>query len=1224
MQDALYHEGIAMGHPLSQQSLDLTARLLRLHYCEHDLGMFLKYLSKDITWIGTGENEFSMNYDEIVSFFNASAQSGAVPACRITEEEYTVMFVTGDTCGITGRCRISTTEESEMILSVRQRVTFVFRMEQDGLKVIHIHASNPYQDMKPGEYFPTEVGQKNYEYMKQLISQQTRQLNILIDNLPGGLKLSRQDDGYSFTYVSPELCAMLGYTLDEFMEYSGGTAAGACYEEDREEAVADSIRCFNEGDSYTCEYRMKKKDGTLIWVRDYGKKFISDTGEKLINSVIEDITEKKLKELEIEASFNSLPGGMLRFLLDDPMTVLSVNKTYDEMLGQTDSSRKTSLQECMFPEDFVPLRGIMRQQHEHNGKLSGTFRYSRPDGSVSWFRLRGTKLGEKDGTPCYLGLITDITDEQIMKRKLEEEQEKYRLAMKNTPDIMFQYDIPKDVFTSFENSTDDDGKKIIITLERYSKLLYDESLAIIHPDDIENTLKLLKAGEFTHQEIRLKFPEDKVGTYRWCVIQGTAVYDADGNTLRTIGTIRDISEQKQQQELQTRLEEICNFTISSDYDSISLIDTYTEAFEVYTSTSDSQSPSLNVASTPRATKEYRDLIAQEDLEAYDRNMSITGLLEKIDMKSPSQRTFRYRLRSGQQYRWKESKCMPFSSDSRKIILSIRDIHDDMLKQLQEKELEDQTKQILRNALATAENASHAKSSFLSRISHEIRTPLNAIIGMSTLASSYLDDEAKIENYIGKILTSSKHLLSLINDVLDMSKIESGKLQISRVPFKLDSITNEIRSIIYPQTEARNQSLEIYTDVIHEHLVGDSLRLAQILINLLSNSVKYTPKGGAVRLEIIEYPERFSNTTRFSFKVQDSGIGMSAEFQKKLFQPFEQERNDTGGTGLGMAITKNLVTMMNGEISVESEIGNGSCFIVSLPFQLDLNVDTPQYKNKRMQTLKVLIADDDRVTCEHTQLILNRIGVSGEWVLSGAEAVEKVNTAYLKKDLYDVVFIDWRMPDMDGVETTRQIRKIVGPDPLIIIISAYDWTEIEEQAREAGANAFIPKPMFQSNLYNTLLAVTGSEQQEILTQGHAVTKDFRGRRFLLVEDNELNLEIAQEMLGQTGADIDTAGNGKDALERFRQSPSGFYDVILMDIQMPEMDGYEATRAIREAGRPDSDSVLIIAMTANAFAEDITAALRAGMNAHISKPIDMNLLVTTISKQLGEEHGKWYHA
>lgn len=524
--------------------------------------------------------------------------------------------------------------------------------------------------------------------------------------------------------------------------------------------------------------------------------------------------------------------------------------------------------------------------------------------------------------------------------------------------------------------------------------------------------------------------------------------------------------------------------------------------------------------------------------------------------------------------------------------------------------------ILQDALLVAQKANDAKRDFLSRMSHEIRTPMNAIIGMSAVAFNYLDDKKRTADCLSKITFSSKHLLMLLNDVLDMSKIENGKLNIRQELFDLKNLVTSLADINYGLATAKGLAFEIVISGFKDELLlGDSMRVNQILLNLLSNAIKFTPKGGSVRLEI-RMLRSASDKIWLRFIVKDSGIGMKKEFLEHLYEPFEQADNGIarkyGGTGLGMAITKNLVAIMDGTIEVESQEGAGTTFMVDLPFGVS-KVD--KKTAAEMEALRVLVVDDDNDTCEHAAVLLKGMGVNVDWALNGFEAIEKVRSACEDDGrCYDVCFIDWCMPELDGIETARRMRSYVGPDVLIIIISAYDWSGIEEQAKAAGVNAFIAKPFFASNLYNMLLTVSRKPELGFSAVGNKETYDFGGKKVLLVEDNELNMEIASELLKFVNLQVEHAENGKVAVNIFRNSKEKEYALIFMDIQMPLMNGYDAARCIRSSEHPAAGTIPIIAMTANAFNDDVQAAFDAGMNGHLAKPIDVEVLYKTIARYI----------
>ena len=525
-------------------------------------------------------------------------------------------------------------------------------------------------------------------------------------------------------------------------------------------------------------------------------------------------------------------------------------------------------------------------------------------------------------------------------------------------------------------------------------------------------------------------------------------------------------------------------------------------------------------------------------------------------------------------------------------------------------------QALSEAVRAAETANRAKSNFLSNMSHDIRTPMNAIIGFTTLAVSNIDDKKRVRDYLGKILSSSNHLLSLINDILDMSRIESGKIHLEETEVSLSDVLHDLKTIISGQIHAKQ--LELYMDamdVTNEDVYCDKTRLNQILLNLLSNAVKFTPAGGTVSVRIRQCPGTQKGSGLYEIRVKDNGIGMSQEFVKKIFSPFERERTSTvsrtQGTGLGMAITKNIVNMMGGTIEVHTEQGKGTEFIVRLPFRIQSEHQRIE-KIAELEGLKALVVDDDFNTCDSVTKMLVRVGMRSEWTLSGKEAVLRARQSMELGDAFHAYIIDWRLPDMNGIEVTLQIRSL-GDDTPIIILTAYDWSDIEVEARAAGVTAFCAKPMFMSDIRNTLMSAIGQKLAED-TILPSVDSDFRGRCILLVEDNELNSEIAVEILNEYGFLVDTAENGVEAVQKVRNSTPGNYDLVLMDVQMPVMNGYEATKQIRALDDPALAGITILAMTANAFDEDRKKALKCGMDGFLSKPIVIEELISILQKNL----------
>lgn len=520
------------------------------------------------------------------------------------------------------------------------------------------------------------------------------------------------------------------------------------------------------------------------------------------------------------------------------------------------------------------------------------------------------------------------------------------------------------------------------------------------------------------------------------------------------------------------------------------------------------------------------------------------------------------------------------------------------------------------ALEQAQQANISKTTFLSNMSHDIRTPMNAIIGFTTMALRNFDNQIQVKDSLEKVLTSGKHLLGLINDILDMSRIESGRVEIQEEDCNLSELVHSLVHIIQPQVTAKEQSFQIdAVQIQNEDVMADKLKINQILINLLSNAIKYTQATGTIIFTIVQHKSEKPGYAAYDFHVKDNGMGMSEEFLKHIFDPFEREATSTKsgiqGTGLGMTITKKMVDLMGGKISVTSKKGEGSEFVVTLELKLSNNVPPIQVSN--LEGLHALIVDDDFHTCDSLTEMLNKIGMRSEWTTSPREAIFRTKKAINDKDPFSVYIVDWLMPELNGVETVRQIRRVAGDGAPIIILTAYDYTDIVDEAKAAGVTTFCTKPLFPSDLKKALSRAVSHVAEEEKPDELAETS-FKGKRVLLVEDLEVNREIAKMVLSEMELDIDEAPDGTDAVEMFKKAPLNFYDAILMDIQMPQMNGYDATRAIRQLERADSKSVPIIAMTANAFDEDKNNVLAAGMNDHIAKPLDIPSLLATLKKYL----------
>ena len=619
-------------------------------------------------------------------------------------------------------------------------------------------------------------------------------------------------------------------------------------------------------------------------------------------------------------------------------------------------------------------------------------------------------------------------------------------------------------------------------------------------------------------------------------------------------------------------------------------------------------------------REYADQhIAQSSradyLDFMDMTTVVTRLNEKETLSFTSQKT------DGS---WMLSLIVPQRQDEDgnidAVLIANRDV-------TVEKKREMEQEEALRNALAAAEHASRAKTTFLSSMSHDIRTPMNAIIGFTALAQTHMDEPEQVQDYLTKISTSSTHLLSLINDILDMSRIESGTVKLDEKTVHIPDILHDLRAMIQGLVNSKNLNLYIDAqDVVNEDVIVDKLRLNQILLNIVSNAIKFTEPGGDIIVRLMEKPCPVKNHTTFEITVKDNGIGMSKDFVEHVFDTFAREQSSTvsgiQGTGLGMAITKNIVEMMGGEITAESEEGKGTVFTVTLNLRL---ADEPVQLEPIPALLgaRALVVDDDLNTCRSVSKMLRDIKMRPDWTASGKEAVIRAQDAAEMKDEYQVYIIDYLMPDMNGIETVRMIRKVISAEVPIIVLTAYDWADFEYEARQAGVTAFVSKPLFMSELRKVLMQPAGSEQETKEARKDAGKKqyDYSGKRILLVEDNELNREIATAILEETGMTIDYADDGDVAVAAIEAAPADRYDLILMDIQMPKMDGYTATREIRTLADNRKANIPIVAMTANAFEEDKQRAYKAGMNGHIIKPVSIEAIAKVLDEIFAEKEAAY---
>ncbi len=552
------------------------------------------------------------------------------------------------------------------------------------------------------------------------------------------------------------------------------------------------------------------------------------------------------------------------------------------------------------------------------------------------------------------------------------------------------------------------------------------------------------------------------------------------------------------------------------------------------------------------------------------------------------------------------------------LLSVFDVDREKQEEIKKQKAVERNNLLLKEALAVANHANQAKTTFLNSMSHDIRTPMNAIIGFTSLAATHIDNKKAVADYLQKITVSSNHLLSLINDVLDMSRIESGRTKLEEKEVRLPDVLHDLRSIVHSSVQGKQLDFFIDTqDVLHENVMVDKLRLNQVLLNILGNAIKFTPARGTVSLRVIENPCPRQGYAEYEFRIKDTGIGMSLEYQQHIFEPFSREEssvvNGVQGSGLGMAITKNIVDMMNGAIAVHSEEGKGTEFTVILDLEL-AGEAVSQEVIPELNNMHALVADDDFNTCSSVSKMLTTIGMRPEWTTSGKEAILRTRYAKESGDEFRAFIIDWLMPDMNGIEVVRRIRSEIGEDTPIIILTAYDWSGIEEEAREAGVTGFCSKPLFLSELREVLSRPFVKREVKEVEKEVMDMSVFQGKRILLAEDNELNRELAEAIFTEAGFLLEMAENGKLALEMLQAREAGYYDLIISDIQMPVMDGYELSRQVRRLEDGKKAGIPILALTANAFEEDRQQVMEAQMNGHLAKPIDMEEVLKTIKEVL----------
>ena len=1070
-------------------------------------------------------------------------------------------------------------------------------------------------DTPPGADLMELTLSRTIEERKLTEERLLREREAAYNSLPGGVVNCVADEGFTILEMSRNFREMMGISeemqrkegLQFFAGHMGGDCAKRCLEAaDREEPIS-------------FDAPVPHQPGR--WVHVEGKPTDTWKGLPVYTLVVLDITARKeaqakaeSEQLKYRVAVESAADVVFEYYPDQDCYIAQDSRHQGGRNAHI-SGYLSSLPRRVHPEDLELVRQILSGQ-VRNAQVR--LRLTEQERGYRWYLFQGDAIREGETVRKVIGTLRDITAAKEREAQaLGREQIMTATVMALFGELIV-LDADKGTYLSYKCAM---PAHALGNGADFTRFHLDYGAALIHPDDQElffSTFSLdalrrdLSQGRDRWSvEVRRK---DGQGSYRWCELIGITLHlqsQAGRQILLTFRDVHALHTARQESRLANqRLLQAVNRFYSAIYEG----DLDRDTLLIWKEADGILSPvQAGITMSAHLETVYRSYIHPDFQEEFRQNFFPDALREAIRRGERERYMEAFNLCPDGSYRWFSvyAQLLPGADSGGRVMFYLKDIDETHREQ-------ERQRQALRDALTMAERANAAKSDFLSRMSHDIRTPMNAIIGMTTIAQANLDRPDKIADCLGKIGLSAKFLLSLINDVLDMSKIESGKLSLNLAPFSFHEFIQNIVPIIYGQATDKKQDFHVLVD---EHLEdsyrGDPLRLHQVVMNLLSNAVKYTPEGGEIRFTV-SLLRRESDRDFLRVEVSDSGIGMSEDFQRRLFQPFEQEHQDGGrvfeGTGLGLSIAHNLVQMMGGALTVTSRLGQGSTFTADLPLERLAPHEVPAWDCPQAQDMHVLIVDDLQDVCEQTAAILTALGVHARWFTSGADALAAVGQP--DAPAFDVAIVDWKMPGMDGLETVRRLRAAMGEELMVVIMSAYDWSDIETEARAAGVDLFLTKPFFESSLRTVLSQARRKELSAPCAPPASGEADasFHGERVLLVEDSAINREIAQVLLEMANLTVDCAENGQEAVERFSASTPGTYGAILMDIRMPVMDGLEATRRIRGTSHPQAKTIPILAMTANAFQSEQQEAKLAGMDGYLTKPIENDKLYQMLRRAL----------
>ena len=1103
------------------------------------------------------------------------------------------------------------------------RVTYNSKRADGSICVIQV-------DGYAGEEVP---GGRNYDFLGVDISdlikarQDAEELNkenrALTEDNPVGLGIYHiRGDKFDLVYTNSEYYRIHHGSKTFWDQFKGHDAMERIVPEDRQMIYDEWHRILggNTNGVFDAKYRVKGEDEQLHWVQLRARLTEAVEGVRICYACYINIDAEKAAENEAEETRKNLLNTLAN--LPTAAAIYDLNQQTGDVKARSFTDgfcqiRQATQQQAweiygvnpfggVHPDDLERLQKFYHEHFEDHEAGHINYRVILPSGKYKWIsaNFKIVNVGNK----AYMYVDDTDIDELMQHEQFLEQQ--FTEAQRNL-ESMADTHIISMIGNLTKNKMDIVRVKLPVLPKEHRdeyEYLYEELLTHMpraidrqHWRETFNREALLKAFAEGRVEVQTDFYYVGEGTVNyWARCTGRLLRRPGSGDIVIFALMDDITRSRI---LETLMSEI----LVTEYDFIGCIDLKTNGLQIL-STNHQSSKVLEVHGGVNYNQLLEDYIAVhmdgKEAERCREFMTLSNVVRALEFQESCDDIFL--VEENGERRNKRIYYHYLDREAGLLAVIRTDFTD-----LQREQMEQEEK--LRTALDMAEQASVAKTQFLSRMSHEIRTPMNAIIGLDTIALQEHGLSKTMEDYLAKIGISARFLLSLINDILDMSRIESGRMLLKNEEFDFRRFLDSINTILNAQCQDKGLQYEcVLKGYIDERYIGDELKLQQVLINILGNAVKFTPKGGKVQL-LIEQVGRNGDNAKLSFAIRDTGEGIDENFLPHIFEAFTQENSGMtsvyGGSGLGLAISKNLVHLMDGNIDVHSVKGMGSTFMVTVRLGIpDESLQRLKSETIALSAMKTLIVDDDVIDCQHAEIVLKQAGIAAEWIDSGAGAIKLVTERHAKHNDFRLILIDWKMPDMDGVETAKRIRKIVGPDVTILILTAYDWSEIEQQARNAGIDNFMRKPVFVSSVIQAY--------DDARLQRHHVIKhqdyDFNGKKLLLVEDNKINSEIAKRLLEMKGFEVNLAINGVEAIEKFTKSKVGEYAVILMDIRMPYMDGLEATRTIRTIRKADAGKVPIVAMSANAFEEDVQKSLESGMNAHLSKPLDAELMYATLDK------------